>query len=131
MEPGARQPANGPQIRPSSRGDDADIGAFELAKGCAAQQTSTELCPDPLAPTTHLGRVKIIRGKREASFRFSGSDDRTGLGFLCKIDGKPFKRCASQKGYGHLKLGKHEFRVAAKDAAGNVDASPAVKKFKI
>jgi hypothetical protein len=30
-----------------------------------------------------------------------------------------------------LKAKKHKFLVRAKDAAGNVDASPAVKKFKV
>jgi hypothetical protein len=31
----------------------------------------------------------------------------------------------------HLKRGKHKFQVKARDAAGNLDAFPAIKKFKL
>ncbi|MEA2389296.1 MAG: hypothetical protein QOG41_2069, partial [Thermoleophilaceae bacterium] len=51
--------------------------------------------------------------------------------FKCKIDKKPFKDCSSPKTYKHLKVGKHKIRVKARDAAGHVDHTPAVKSFRI
>ena len=53
------------------------------------------------------------------------------LRFQCKLDRKPFGSCRSPKTYKHLKKGKHKFEVRAKDANGETDRSPAVKKFKI
>jgi CSLREA domain-containing protein len=85
--------------------------------------------PDVTPPSTTLGSVKINRSSRRAKFSFSSNEP--GSTFLCKIDKKAFSSCTSPKKYKHLKLGKHKFRVAARDAAGNLDTSPAIKKFRI
>jgi CSLREA domain-containing protein len=87
------------------------------------------LAPDLLAPSTTLGSVKINRSTRKAKFTFSSNEP--GSTFLCKIDKKAFASCSSPKKYKKLKRGKHKFQVQAKDAAGNLDGSPAVKKFRI
>jgi hypothetical protein len=63
-----------------------------------------------------------------ASFSFTGSDDQTppaALTFECKLDSSTFAACISPKSYSGLSLGSHTFAVRAKDAAGNVDTSPA------
>ena len=41
------------------------------------------------------------------------------------------KSCKSPKKYKKLKPGKHVFKVRAIDKAGNVDPTPAKKKFKV
>lgn len=62
-----------------------------------------------------------------ATFGFTGSDaGGAGLaGFQCKLDGGAFAPCTSPKSYAGLTDGSHTFQVAAVDAAGNVDGSPA------
>jgi hypothetical protein len=112
-------------VADATGGNGADIGAFEA-------QTLPLPLPPPLditPPNTALGSAKITRSKHKARFRFSSNEP--GSSFLCKIDKKSFAPCSSPKTYKHLKLGKHKFRVEARDAAGNLDTSPAIKKFKI
>jgi hypothetical protein len=84
---------------------------------------------DTIAPATTLGSVKIKRSRGKARFNFSSNE--AGSTFLCKIDKKAFGSCSSPKKYKKLKAGKHKFRVKARDSAGNLDASPAIKKFRI
>ncbi len=85
--------------------------------------------PDKTAPSTLLAKARISQAKRKATFRFASSEP--GGGFLCKLDEKRFKPCTSPKTYTKLKRGRHVFRVKARDRAGNVDGTPAVKRFKI
>jgi CSLREA domain-containing protein len=79
--------------------------------------------------------TKIVKGpprkthKRTVKFKFVSSE--AGSTFQCKLDRKPFKRCSSPKKYKKLKPGKHLFKVRAIDAAGNVDPTPAKRKFTI
>jgi hypothetical protein len=90
---------------------------------------------DRTPPETAIDRVKV-KG-HAAKVRFSGVDPaarakRAGaLGFQCKLDKGAFKTCASPKKFKHLDEGRHEVRVQAIDAAGNVDASPAKARFKV
>jgi hypothetical protein len=62
-----------------------------------------------------------------ASFGFSGSDPGgSGVAsFECKLDAGSFGTCTSPKSYSGLALGPHTFQVRAKDAAGNLDPTPA------
>ena len=68
--------------------------------------------------------------------KFSGTDTgriarASGLSFKCKLDRKRFKKCTSPKKFRHLSSGKHKVQVEAIDAAGNVDPTPAKKKFTV
>jgi hypothetical protein len=80
-------------------------------------------------------QTRILKGPRAkthsttAYFKFSSSE--RGSKFECKLDRKRFKRCRSPKTYKGLKPGKHVFKVRAIDKAGNVDPTPAKKKFKV
>jgi hypothetical protein len=85
--------------------------------------------PDTTPPTTSLRKAKIDQAKRRATFSFGAGEP--GSTFRCKLDGKTFAPCTSPKTYKKLKPGKHVFRVRARDAAGNLDATPTVKRFKI
>ena len=51
--------------------------------------------------------------------------------FACSLDAKALANCASPLRLKHLKRGKHVVTVAASDAAGNVDKTPATWKFKV
>ena len=84
---------------------------------------------DTRPPETLIGKAKISQSKRKATFGFSS--DSQGATFECKLDKKPFAPCISPKKYKKLKPGKHKFKVRATDPSGNVDPTPAVKKFKV
>lgn len=79
--------------------------------------------------------TKILKGppkkthKRTAKFKFTSTE--AGSSFQCKLDKKPFKPCVSPKKYKQLKPGKHVFKVRAIDKAGNVDPTPAKRKFTV
>jgi hypothetical protein len=63
-----------------------------------------------------------------ATFTFTGTDNATpssSLMFECKLDGGAWATCSSPKMYSGLTNSSHTFSVRAKDAAGNVDATPA------
>jgi hypothetical protein len=101
-----------------------------VTPGPAPQPTPTVTpTPDDTAPDTTLPKARINQTERKATFNFASAEP--GSGFLCKLDRKKFKPCTSPKTYKRLTPGKHVFRVKARDAAGNVDATPKVKRFKI
>jgi hypothetical protein len=85
--------------------------------------------PDAAAPRTSLRKARIDQARRKATFRFASSEP--GSRFACKLDRGKFRACASPKTYKQLGSGAHTFRVKARDRAGNVDASPVVKRFRI
>jgi len=91
--------------------------------------TSTPAAPDVTSPATTLRRALINQATRKATFRFASGEP--GSTFSCKLDKRKLRRCTSPKTYKKLAPGRHVFRVKARDRAGNLDATPAVKRFKI
>jgi hypothetical protein len=85
--------------------------------------------PDVKPPGTSLRRAQVTQSARKATFTFASGEP--GSTFTCKLDSKPFSRCTSPKTYSKLKPGTHVFRVKARDRAGNLDATPALKRFTI
>jgi hypothetical protein len=86
---------------------------------------------DTTAPdTTITGSPLQASSSTSASFTFTGLDNVTSAGsltFECQLDvadTAPWTACSSPVAYSGLAEGSHVFRVRAKDAAGNVDASP-------
>jgi hypothetical protein len=66
---------------------------------------------------------------RKATFRFRSSEAVST--FRCKLDGHRWCSCTSPKTYTSLGRGPHVFRVKARDRAGNVDPTPAVRRWTI
>jgi hypothetical protein len=99
-----------------------DIGAFEFVP-------IVPPCPPQIVPPpeTVLGKAKIRH--RTAKFRFRATGEPA-TGFECKLDRKPWRKCASPRTYKRLKPGRHTFRVRAFDSGGP-DPTPAVRKFRI
>ncbi len=89
--------------------------------------------PDRTPPRTKLtahprALLRIAGRHRRVAFRFSSSE--AGSSFRCKLDRKPYRRCASPRMY-TVGLGRHAVRIAAVDAAGNVDRTPALFQFRV
>ena len=76
-----------------------------------------------LAPSGPTGTTNIT----SASFAFSSE---AGATFECSLDGAAFSTCSSPTGY-TVTNGSHTFSVRAKDGAGNVDATPAVRTWTV
>ena len=84
------------------------------------------------SPQTRITKATINSNKRTATFKFVGSGGSKPYSFQCKLDkSKKYSSCRSGKTYKSLKPGNHTFWVRAKDHAGRVDKTPAIKKFKI
>jgi len=67
--------------------------------------------------------------KPKATFKFKATP-ADGATFECKLDGKPYKACASPKNLRNLSHGKHTFRVRASNGGGT-DPTPAKATFKV
>lgn len=85
---------------------------------------------DTTPPNTRItsAPARLTRSRR-ATFRFRSTE--RGSRFQCRIDRRAWRRCTAPATYRGLTLGVHAFRARARDAAGNVDATPAVWRWLI
>lgn len=123
-------------IRPQDGDDNGSVirdqGAFEFPDPTPPVDQPVDPPADLQPPETSIdsgpGKKKQLR-KRRATFTFSATE--AGSTFECRLDRAGFMPCSSPISFKRLKRGKHTFSVRASDAAGNVDASPATKAFKV
>jgi hypothetical protein len=85
----------------------------------------TDLAPD----TTIASGPSAATNDPTPTFTFSSSD--AGSSFSCKVDTGAYSACTSPKTTPHLADGVHTFSVRAKDPAGHVDPTPAVRSFTV
>ena len=106
------------------------VDAAGNADPTPASRTWTVGPGDTTAPNTSItsGPSRTVRST-SASFGFSSSE--SGSSFRCRRDGGSWERCASPKAYSGLSQDSHTIEVAATDAAGNRDATPAVRSWRI
>lgn len=86
---------------------------------------------DTVAP---VSAVSVKVRKRRATVTPRATDPYPGtrpFSFVCSLDDGPFEACAAPTAFNGLGNGKHKIEVVATDAVGNVDESPATKRFKI
>jgi hypothetical protein len=76
----------------------------------------------------HPPKRVLTRSRARLSFRFRSSEG--GRSFRCKIDKTAYRPCGKRlvKRFG---VGKHVLRVRARDAAGNLDPTPAKFRFRV
>lgn len=86
--------------------------------------------PPPPAADTTAPQTTITAGPSgtvssdSAAISFSSSEP--GSTFECRLDAGAWSGCASPKALAGLGAGAHDFEVRARDAANNLDATPAV-----
>jgi hypothetical protein len=106
---------------------DFEIGNIDLD---LALQGSAPVAPrDVKPPRSRITKVTVDSEHHKATIKFVSNEP--GARFRCKLDRKPFRPCRSPKIYRHLDPGNHKVKVQARDAAGNLDPTPAVRSFKI
>jgi hypothetical protein len=89
--------------------------------------TEDSTAPDTRVTFSPAGKTR----DRTPTFLFSLRSDRENVTFVCSMDDGGFKPCESPKTYGRLSLGRHTFKVAAVDRAGNADPSAAARSFRV
>ncbi|HWH92560.1 MAG TPA: LamG domain-containing protein [Baekduia sp.] len=108
----------------SVRATDA-AGNVDASPATATWSVTTTTPPaDTTAPTTSITSVPVSGTSTSASLVFSASE--SGSTFACRLDGGTWAACTSPTALSGLAVGTHTFEVRATDAAGNVDASPAL-----
>lgn len=97
-----------------------------------AQPPVEESKPTPAPRTFFLQRpAKVIRTQtRGARAVFLFGSNQADVSFVCRIDGAPFRPCRERLAR-RFRLGWHLIKVAARDAAGNGDKTPASYRFKV
>jgi hypothetical protein len=99
---------------------------------CPASMYLTTGTADSTAPdTTISAQPPATTTSTAASFTFSGTDDYAVTGYECQLDAGTWTACSSPRGYASLATGSHTFKVRAKDAAANVDATPATATWTV
>lgn len=99
-------------------------------RACLSSTGESGSGADDGPPQTKLRRKPPRRGRdRTPTFRFSS--DETGATFQCRLDRRPFRACRSPFTTRRLSLGRHTFRVRARDRSGDVDPSPASYAFRL
>ncbi len=90
---------------------------------------------DTLPPDTTItsGPTGIFQGTttNDSTPTFSFTSTETGSTFECKVDTGAYAPCSSPFTTASLPDGTHTFAVRAKDAAGNIDPTPATKTFTV
>src|SRR6185369_9089561 len=79
--------------------------------------------PDTTAPVTALATTSAVQtAQTTITFTFSANENSS---FETRLDGAAFAAATSPQAISGLGDGSHTFEVRARDAAGNVDATPA------
>ena len=99
------------------------LGRAERSIRCAGGRREEAGAVDAGRPDTLRRKPLKKTHDRTPTFRFAL--ERADSSFECKLDGKPYRVCHSPFTTPKLALGRHTFRVRARDYSGNVDPSPA------
>jgi hypothetical protein len=85
---------------------------------------------DTVVPdTTITSKPASVTSATSATFDFIANE--AAVTFECKLDTSNFAPCARPFTYTGLSRATHTFQVRARDAAGNVDASPATYTWRV
>jgi hypothetical protein len=134
VDGGAPQPCSSPYGLPQALADGRHgiaVSGIDAAGRRGSAAASFEI--DTRRPRTRIVKhpPKVVRTHRRTArvaFRFASSEP--GSTFVCKVDRGPLRFCA-RRIQRRLGEGQHVIKVRARDRAGNVDATPAVFRFRV
>ena len=113
-------------------GSDGSVGTSDLDGSPRRIGTAVDIGADEFDPTPpdvafdHTPKRKTR--KHKSFFTFHANESST---FVCIVDKRPARSCASPFKARFKKRGKHTILVVATDAVGNVDPTPATYTWKI
>jgi hypothetical protein len=106
-----------------------DVRARDALGNLDASPASRTWTVDTVTPiTTITSGPPSSTSSTTATFTFTSSEAGT---FECKLDAAAFLPCTAPKTYTGLSHTNHTFQVRAKDAAGNLDPSPASDTWRV
>jgi hypothetical protein len=128
------QPCVSPFTFPSSLSDGVHgvaVSATDIAGRVGSSAASFTV--DTTRPKTFFAKhsrklIRTHKKKVRATFRFGSNE--SGATFICKVDRGLLRFCGAKLSR-RFDDGKHVVTVKARDAAGNVDRTPAVFHFKV
>ncbi len=85
---------------------------------------------DATPPNTTLTQ-NIITATNQTSVTFTYSSNEAGSTFVCSLDGTARTCTGTSHTISGLAVGNHTFSIAARDQAGNLDATPATHSFSV
>jgi hypothetical protein len=91
--------------------------------------------PNAFTVDTSVPDTTIVSGppdrtqQRNVTFTFGSTEPEAT--FDCSLDGAAFTACPSSITFTALAEGPHTLEVRARDAAGNVDSTPATRSFRV
>lgn len=106
-----------------------DVAGFATGAGQDFGSSPAASQGDKRPPHTEI--LQQSKVSREGDVRFFFASNERGSRYQCSLDSDKFRGCKSPKRYRGLKPGKHVFRVRAIDRAGNIDPTPAKRRFKV
>lgn len=104
------------------------VKATDAAANTDATPATRGFTVDTVAPNTTFTR-KPAKTTTKKRVRFAFTSSESGSRFECRLDKGSWRACVSPKAV-RVKKGRHVFLVRAIDAAGNVDATPALYRFR-
>jgi hypothetical protein len=107
-------------------------GAIACAVIVWLDKVSLKPTPDTTPPQTTINfgpSSASTTYNGDPSFSFSSSEPNST--FECKLDSGSWVSCTSPKSYSGLANGEHTFSVRAIDRAGNADASPEIRRWRV
>ncbi len=107
-----------------------DVRATDQAGNVDPTPASRSFTVDATAPeTTITSGPSGATSNRTPSFGFGSTE--AGSSFECRLDSGAWAACTSPRTTAALADGAHSFDVRATDQAGNVDPTPAYRRFKV
>jgi hypothetical protein len=126
--------ADGPHtVDVRARDDLGNVGSAERATFIVATPPAAPLPAtgpgDVEAPQTVITQGSVATRSTRPVFAVGSSE--AGTTFGCRVGSGPFQPCSSPWRPTKLKEGSYRFEVRATDAAGNTDATPARRQFRV
>ncbi|HYO55704.1 adventurous gliding motility protein AgmC [Archangium sp.] len=117
LTPGSHQVQVRATDEAGNTGNTSEPHTFTVVQDTTAPETNISSGPSGTTP--------------EPSATFELDSNEPGVSFECSLDGADYTPCTSPVTFNNLAEGEHTLQVRARDAAGNVDATPATHTWTV